>query len=639
MHNNAKWIWQNKNINADEYVYFYDSFTGNSNIILNISCDSNYMVYINYELAAFGQYADYPHYKIYDKIDVSHFCSSGSNNITIAVWYYGVESSTYCVSTPGLIYSIESFGELLCQSDENVKCQLSPDYLNYKKKYITSQLGLSYQYNFCGQRDAMTPNVDSLNCAVVVKKSKQLYIRPNKKLKMSHSIYGTLIKQKSDDNTKTLLFDLNKETAGFLHIKFKAKRASKIIVAYGEHIADGFVRQKIGTRDFSVELYSNGELCEFLGAFLRLGCRYLQVTGPYSLIVEYVGIAETYYPVNFIKFDAKNALRQKIYDTCVRTLHLCMHEHYEDTPWREQAMYTMDSRNQMLCGYYAFNEFNFSKASLLLMSKGQRKDGILSLCFPDGNKMTIPFYSLIFINSVYEYALHSKDYEFALSLLPMLEKIANVFISRIDETGLIKEFTGFWNFYEWSEGLDGMKDNKFRLNADDTRYSLLLNAFIIYGVTALDSLYSLFGKKPCYESLCASLRKKVYDTFYDKETGIFTSFDNEKHFSKLSNALAILTGCAFSKEREVCQQIINKSILSETTLSMKAFEYDALLKVDHQYSEYILKEIDKTYSFMLDNDATSFWETVNGEKDFSNAGSLCHGWSAMPVYYYHKLIK
>ncbi len=41
---------------------------------------------------------------------------------------------------------------------------------------------------------------------------------------------------------------------------------------------------------------------------------------------------------------------QKIYDVSIYTLKCCMHEHYEDCPWREQALYTMDSRNQMLCG-------------------------------------------------------------------------------------------------------------------------------------------------------------------------------------------------------------------------------------------------------------------------------------------------
>lgn len=58
------------------------------------------------------------------------------------------------------------------------------------------------------------------------------------------------------------------------------------------------------------------------------------------------------------QFDDK--LLQKIYDVSVYTLKCCMHEHYEDCPWREQALYTMDSRNQMLCGYYAFKDLCIS---------------------------------------------------------------------------------------------------------------------------------------------------------------------------------------------------------------------------------------------------------------------------------------
>jgi hypothetical protein len=37
---------------------------------------------------------------------------------------------------------------------------------------------------------------------------------------------------------------------------------------------------------------------------------------------------------------------------------------------------------------------------------------------------------------------------------------------------------------------------------------------------------------------------------------------------------------------------------------------------------------------MLFAGATSFWETGRGGDDFDRAGSLCHGWSALPVYYY-----
>ena len=37
---------------------------------------------------------------------------------------------------------------------------------------------------------------------------------------------------------------------------------------------------------------------------------------------------------------------------------------------------------------------------------------------------------------------------------------------------------------------------------------------------------------------------------------------------------------------------------------------------------------------MLLNGARTFWETERGAEDFHRAGSLCHGWSAIPIYFY-----
>ena len=36
---------------------------------------------------------------------------------------------------------------------------------------------------------------------------------------------------------------------------------------------------------------------------------------------------------------------------------------------------------------------------------------------------------------------------------------------------------------------------------------------------------------------------------------------------------------------------------------------------------------------MLDMGATTFYETEEGASSFGGAGSLCHGWSALPIYY------
>lgn len=72
---------------------------------------------------------------------------------------------------------------------------------------------------------------------------------------------------------------------------------------------------------------------------------------------------------------------------------------------------------------------------------------------------------------------------------------------------------------------------------------------------------------------------------------------------------------------------------------MTAFVYDALLQTDRErYAAFVLNDIDTRYGCMLDQGATTFWETMGGWHSFENAGSLCHGWSALAIYYYHKLL-
>ena len=73
------------------------------------------------------------------------------------------------------------------------------------------------------------------------------------------------------------------------------------------------------------------------------------------------------------------------------------------------------------------------------------------------------------------------------------------------------------------------------------------------------------------------------------------------------------------------------------SLSMNIFLYDALLKIDKNYAKTVLLDIDEKFGKMLDEGATTFWETELGYKDFNMRGSLCHAWSALPILYYNLL--
>lgn len=68
---------------------------------------------------------------------------------------------------------------------------------------------------------------------------------------------------------------------------------------------------------------------------------------------------------------------------------------------------------------------------------------------------------------------------------------------------------------------------------------------------------------------------------------------------------------------------------------MLYFVYQALLKQDKENLDFILADIRKKYGKMLKENATTFFEDEEGYHAFNNAGSLCHGWSSIPIVFYH----
>ena len=120
---------------------------------------------------------------------------------------------------------------------------------------------------------------------------------------------------------------------------------------------------------------------------------------------------------------------------------------------------------------------------------------------------------------------------------------------------------------------------------------------------------------------------------------------DEDKISVLGNALCVLCGATDNLDTTAIELLLKDNGEGEikgisSTISMFIYRYDALLKTDeNKYQEDVLSDIEKVYLYMLRNGATSFWETIKGQADFNNAGSLCHGWSALPVYYFWKFCK
>ena len=690
----AAWIWHNDYRGINVYVNFEDSFTlagTPGSALLRISCDRNYMLSLNGRFVDCGQYSDYEDLKFYDELDVTRFLSPGVNRLKITVYYQGQSSSTYRRGEPGLIFELIADGEPVCVSSGSTIAYKNSAFADGEGiEKVSGQLGFSFRYDATRECER-----EGERAADIVEKTRALRIRPIEKLTISEPVAASLIRRggfrdtsgKTDPPAKRMqeslladdyqcggqrlpsegirlslderrrsdciggaggggifaLIDLGAESTGFLSLDFEVPSECDVYIGWGEHLADLRVRTYIGSRCFAASYRAKAGRNRFENPLLRCGCRYIQLH-IYSekCTLYYAGIRSTLYPLtNIRRFTCADTLHNRIYETSVETLRLCMHEHYEDCPWREQALYSMDSRNQMLCGYYAFGETRFARASIKLMAHSLRADNMLELCSPAEVSITIPSFSAIFLTQLWEYLEHSGDDGFAREMLPVAEAIAGEFIKRL-EGGLIRCFAErqYWNFYEWQSGLEGSISGE--VPEEERSFDAPLGAFVSLGLGALSKLCGRLGlddKAEYYRRGHDEMNRALNDAFFDAGRGCYASFLRRgelSHYCELTNALLVCCGAVPEERLSGVLDALTGGGLLEVTLSHSIFKYDALMREPEKYGRYVFSDIARLWGSMLGRGATSFWETIDGESAFGNAGSLCHGWSAIPAYVYFR---
>lgn len=627
----SQWIWHKQKLGDNDYAEFCEAVTYNGgSCILRLSVCGDYALFINGKFAESNQFADFPHYKVYDEIDITKFLKNGENTVCILAWYFGKSGMRYNTPEAGIIYEAEIDGDVVLASSEKTLSRKSKAYKSGYEKRISYQFGYSFLYDSGKEDDWLLGEGADFGTSSEIPRECEFYKRPTEKLSLGDFITGEITKIENG-----YIIDLGKEVVGLPTFSVASKNAQNINIAYGEILEEGHVKRFIGDRDFSFDYVAKAGENEFTSYMLRFACRYIEITADEPIEIKRAGIIPQFYQVKEKKIELSEEIDKRIYEICINTLKLCMMEHYVDCPWREQCLYAFDSRNQMLSGYSAFENGNldYARANLLLMSKDRREDGLLSICFPSMDDLTIPSFSLYFILSVLEYMEKSGDNSLGEEVFEKLENILSVFKNRM-ENGLVNRFCGFgyWNFYDWSH-LGYIRRGQGKNEPD-----FLINAIFVIGLESFGRICEILGKTNAFSGLSNEIKKGLNEKYYNSETKTYFVQEKTEPPTELANALAVVSGVAEgSVSEEICEKL-SEGELETCSLSMKVFKYDALIKVNpEKYKDSILNEIRKTYKAMLDNGSTTVWETAEGSVAFENAGSLCHGWSAVPVHYYHLL--
>jgi len=650
-----------------------------ADLTLHLCAGTRYAVYVNDKFVDCGQYPGYEEYQVYDSLDISKFAVPGENTLKIAHYVMGKDFLTIRKQVPGVIFALWQGDACLLNSTPEVLSRKNTHYADGDMELVNDVLGFVFKYDAGA---AELPYAKS----VLADKEKHLFPRPIKKCVVEEKTAGTLRNQgifladRSDVTTAKamlrdylssrlvrelltvtdegtawqvkqgekadgvyFLFDMGQESAGYLNLDFEVPEACDVTVCWGEHVDDLRVRSSISARNFAVRYRAKPGRNRFFDPFMRMGLRYLQVhIHSRSGVLHEMGIRFGDYPMNIKPNPIRDGLHRRIYDVAVRTLHVCIHEHHEDCPWREQSLYAFDSRVQMLAGYYAFdNEFAVARESLRLLGMSLREDGHLELGAPGKFPITIPSFTSIYIRQLMEYMEYSGDKDFIREMFPVARAVTEMLERQMDETGLLPSFVGkqYWNFYSWNPGLGGLETF-----TDSAPYECAMNAFASDSFRCFARLCDVVQPELAahYDALHEKLNENLHRAFFDPQRNVYMARTDGKN-PELYAFLQVLPLYVGATPKELRAAVIENMLKPEMIpcmLSARTYEYDVLLQEDDKYREFVRRDVEETWGYMLFQGATSFWEVAAIKNtdifSFSQDGSLCHGWSGMPIYLYGK---
>jgi len=664
-------------------------------VFLEISVCSTYELRINDVPLRGQQLSDFPDAPTGARFDVTDMIVSGENTVLLQIHYIGEDFLTGIAGKPFVKLAVFSGKRLWLGSDDSWEWCVDPRYRSGLACKVTPQLGFAYEFRalpslpesgwrksvaadaaFAGievrartvpqlreskmapaeivqtgmvsragqwrtfaaacMNDAMVPVPLNDFCGGVDEAFRiSHYHRNFTVLPDGGSPLEIPFRLRPGFNGVYLILDTGREQAGYFAMRISAPEGTVIDICHGEHLAAGRVSSQIENRNFTDRYICRDGENDFVYRHRRLGCRYIElhIFSSGDVTLRRCGLIPLELPLpRKADFTCEDRIVVKNRELAVRTLHLCMHEHYEDCPWREQALYGCDSRNQMLYGYYVWGNYDFAEVSIDLLGRSFDGERYFTLAAPGRqNSRTIPVFTLIWITGILEHRL------FSGSSGPF-ERWQKQ-IGRILEAALADKVPGdedfyhpgigkhIWNFYEWNDRLSDATEHP----------SSTYNVYLYEALTAAAKLHELSGNTlqaerfaKTAEKLGTALKKR----FWNDRLKLFllSSNDGSREEYEHVQAIFMANGLDGGRRKELTASLM-AGALRRISFSGLPYLIQALRDTDREGRLFLYDRLDRLFTPMLLSGATSLWEIPEGSTGFNRAGSLCHAWSsAMPYY-------
>ena len=441
----------------------------------------------------------------------------------------------------------------------------------------------------------------------------------------------------------SFLIDQSYETTGYPEMVVSGGKDSWIRVMYSENLIvknqapkgnrnDIEGKRMVGIKD--VFIPDGGKDRLFKPTYIR-AFRFIQVdieTKEEPLTISsYQHVACTAPIECRAKFETNDPLTDWIMHAGWRTMSICAQDMLISDAYYEQMQYTGDSRVHNLSLLTLSGDDRLTRNSLIQFDQSRIPEGLTLACYPNTFYLVIPFYSLVWIDQVYDYMMWKDDKDFISGLEPGIYSVLNWYERRMQPNGLLGGI-------DWWPALGGRYYNNGEppsvREGNSTPYSL----YYAYTLRHAAKIYEYLGKtnqaaecRSRADQIC-----KALNLLCKNGNGFYNDSPDFKQVSRITNLLAILAEAVKGDE---ARQLMNKLLepkdwFGQVDLFLKYYLFEALNKTGLQ--SHFGEELNE-WGLMRDRGMTTFAE-VPLEWGEENQRSECHPWSTSPDYFFFRTV-
>lgn len=358
---------------------------------------------------------------------------------------------------------------------------------------------------------------------------------------------------------KTVVLELDKIWAGFLHIKAKSKGEISVKATFRELSEEGS----------SEDIVLNNN-CVYRGFYMHsAGNITILAKNTSSLPADLtVSFIETHYPIfEECETITSNQDLNAVLDTCKHTLKICRQTHHLDSPRHCEPMAcTGDYYIESLMTMFSFGDMRLAEFDLMRTARMlERENG----------RMFHTTYSLIWVRMLYDTFMATGNINLLEDCKKGLELLLRRFESYVGESGLI-EAPPDYMFIDWI-----FIDEISMHHPPKALGQTCLNMFYFGALGFSEKIFKILND--CDSALhCAqkqkSLQNAINNTLFDKEKGMYfmglntpeeasstwswmPANTDKRYYLKHANVLAAYVGvCEDAIAKELIHKVMNDEI-------------------------------------------------------------------------------